>query len=317
MKSKFLFRRRIWFSFFFSLFLFSCQELQSPKTYERQLEQMPSLSISVVDGAGRKLTFSSPPKRLAVLSPDVAEVISYYGKANNVVVTTSLCQSYFPNTPTLYVFPSLEIQDISEFRPDLVLAGGFYFDTTIISAIRDLNYPIYYFNPTSINDLLHQLYMIGLLLDMPEQAKKLMDSLAKEIKRIQNATDSTARYKVLFYIDVQKGTVIGGRHLVSSFLEICHVENLANSPYAYATIQPQDLLQSGVEIIFIPDGSMEEFNNLLLTYPQLAELPAIKQNQVIQYDPETVFIYSQRITESIAYLLSAIHPHVYGKLYAH
>jgi len=301
--------------FSLGLFLFGCEKFQ---TYQEKLKQMPSLSISVVDGAGRQLTFSAPPKRLAVLSPDVAEIISYYGKSSDVVVASSLCEPFFSNeVPILSVFPTLQIEDIHAFHPDLILAGGFYFDTTLIHAIQELQLPLFYFHPLSMDDLLQQLYMLGVLFEKKELAKRLRDSLQSEIQRIQKATERAARYKCLFYIDVAKGTVIGGRHLVNSLLTVCHVENLANSPYAYATIQPEDLVQSGVEILFIPDGSLEEFNNLLFAYPQLADLPAVRQNQVIQYHPESVFIYSPRVMDALAYLLSVIHPHIYGELFSH
>ncbi|MFW9906221.1 MAG: ABC transporter substrate-binding protein [Candidatus Thorarchaeota archaeon] len=171
-----------------------------PKVLSSDLNKrvFSSYPLSVTDGYDRNVTFIQEPQSIISIAPSATEVIYAVGAGDKVIATDPY--SNYPgetaSLPKITNFPSLDIEAILTYNPDVVFGAGITSQDDI-GLMEDQGLTVFILAPFDIDDVLENIEITGLITNHESESNLLKSSLQERIDSIiQNVTSLTFKPKI-------------------------------------------------------------------------------------------------------------------------
>lgn len=277
--------------------------------------------ITVTDDAGETVTILGTPERIVSLAPANTEVLFALGLDDRIVGVTDYCD-YPPaalDKPKVGGYSTVNIEKVVAADPDLVFAS--YGNTEdVVNRLRDLGLTVISLDPTTIDDVLHDITLAGEATGREEEAAKLVQNLTD---RIQAVTDKTRalekRPTVAHVIWYDPIWVSGNATFQDEVIEKAGGLNAFDSVEGWGIVSLEVFITTDPDYIIVNSGTgmtKEEGHDIIYDYfmtePRMQELSAVRNNHVYIIDADIVSRGGPRIVDALEEVARDLHPDLFG-----
>lgn len=284
-----------------------------------------------VDDLGREVFIpgASPVETIVCLHPAATETMFYYG-ADGKLVAVSDAWLYWIASPADVVqeigegVAAEELMALNAFavsgeaildlEPDVVFVFG-YTLPTYADAIDEI-VPVICFAPTTLEDVLYDLMLIGKVVDKGAEAESLINEIRDDIIDIASMIIAEPSPKVFCEVSYYLGTIYttGEGGFVSSLIILAGGEDIGTAvPVGNPVISSEFVIASGTEIIILLDYPWAADAASVAGRPGWDAIPAVINGEIYELSAEQIDMISRpgpRIAEGLAILLGIIHPEI-------
>lgn len=178
----------------------------APPSTQPSLEPSPSpaaaFPVTVTDDEGTAVEIAAEPEVIVSLTPAATETLFGLGAGDRVVATDD--GSDYPEAaaalPDVASFSSVDVEQVVNLDPDLVVAGGLGFTPAdAITQLRSLDIPVLVIYAPSVEGVYKDIELIGTATGTSEAAVALTSGMRAEIDAISDAVAATGTPPRVFY----------------------------------------------------------------------------------------------------------------------
>lgn len=263
-------------------------------------------SYSVTDGSGRRFEFSSPPSRVATLTPSITEEIYAIGAEDSLVGTSRYC-SYPPGAekkPKIGGFADPDYEKIARIKPEIVVLPMLA-DRGIEDKLKILGIRCFYLNKEGLENIASDVRLLGELFQKragAESVARNIDILVRRRNENMKIPPSKKPRAIFLF-----GRMAAGKNsYIGDVLEVCGFRNCADAsgrPWCVPT--GESVLRTDPEIVFAAVADRAEADavkNALSSDPVWSATSALKNSRVVCLDRGPFIIPAPRITEAVEIL---------------
>lgn len=159
---------------------------------------MPQLEIH--DQMGRRLNLPDLPKRIISIVPSQTELIHFLA-SDRLIARTHFCihPEEIKALPSVGGTKKLQLDKIREFNPDLIIGNK---EENEQSQIEELEkeFPVWMSDISTVDDALEMMLSLGVLLNVEEKARQLVQTLKDSLDRIESKASRFNQASVLYFI---------------------------------------------------------------------------------------------------------------------
>lgn len=269
----------------------------------------------IKDDLGFPYTLGSSPQRIVSLAPNVTEILFALGLEEEVIGVTRYCN--YPQKALKkekiggMVNPDLE--KIISLQPDLVIAfrGN---PLRLIHRLKDLQLPVFVLEQgTSLESVFSLIRKIGKITFRENHAAALIDSLQKDLYRIQACLANVERIPKV-YINIHgKGLWTCGKN---SFLNDLIVKakglNIASeTPRSWVAYNREELIHQNPELIIVIARSKKDFSEIkewFMREAHLESIQAVQKESIHFFDEDLITRPGPRIFRALEQISRILHP---------
>ncbi|MHC1597222.1 MAG: ABC transporter substrate-binding protein, partial [Methermicoccaceae archaeon] len=200
--------------------------------YEHLHSEMSSVSIGyplrVVDDTGEVVVLTKKPERIVSLAPSNTEILFALGAGDRVVGVTDYC-NYPPEAtrkPKIGGYATPSIERIIGMEPDLVVSA-YGVGKENIDALKSSGITVLSLNPTTLDDVLRDILLVGVACDEPENASRLVVSMVEQIDAVKQRTANATSTPRVMYTIWEGPYVAGSGTFADDMIAIAGGENIA------------------------------------------------------------------------------------------
>jgi iron complex transport system substrate-binding protein len=282
---------------------------------------MRSKFFDVTDEAGREIRLSTDIQRIVSLTPGNTEIMYSLGASDMLVGVTEYCD-YPPEArqkPRVGGFSTVKIDRITEFKPDLVLAGLIHLKS-VVSELEVLNYPVLVLDASNIDGLLRAIGIMGRITGSGNTAESLIASLRKRSEAITSKTKNLSnnqRPKVYFLHEAETWKTFGTKTIGDALTDLAGGYNVGRyfgEYYPYPSMD--DIVRSNPDIIIAEIGygqNPDEPLQVACSEERLAGVTASLEGRIFGIDSDLVSRAGPRLVDGLEKLAGIIHPELFRR----
>ena len=173
-----------------------------PPTTEPSPSPAAAFPVTLTDNEGTTVELSAEPQVLVSLTPANTEILFELGAGDRVVATDD--GTDYPDAavalPDVATFSSVDVEQVVNLEPDLVLAGGLGFTPAdAITQLRSLDIPVLVLYAPTVEGVYKDIELIGTATGTSEAAVALTSSMRAEIDAISDAVAASGTPPRVFY----------------------------------------------------------------------------------------------------------------------
>jgi iron complex transport system substrate-binding protein len=158
--------------------------------------------VTVTDDEGTAVEIVAEPEVIVSLTPANTEILFELGAGDRVVATDD--GTDFPEAavalPDVATFSSVDVEQVVNLEPDLVLAGGLGFTPAdAITQLRSLDIPVLVLYAPSVEGVYKDIELIGTAIGTSDAAVALTSDMRVEIDAISKAVAASGTPPRVFY----------------------------------------------------------------------------------------------------------------------
>ena len=158
--------------------------------------------VTLTDDEGTAVEIAAEPEVIVSLTPANTEILFELGAGDRVVATDD--GTDFPEAavalPDVATFSSVDVEQVVNLEPDLVLAGGLGFTPAdAITQLRSLDIPVLVLYAPSVEGVYKDIELIGTATGTSEAAVALTSGMRAEIEAISDAVAASGTPPRVFY----------------------------------------------------------------------------------------------------------------------
>jgi iron complex transport system substrate-binding protein len=292
------------------LFYFACCLLLCALgACEGRQKQNPAAGfITVTDDLGRRVQVPRQPQRVLGLAPSATEMLFAVADDQQIVGRTQVCNypARVKDKPLVNSYP-LDYEQLVMLNPDLVITLEGMTSPEAAAKLAELHIPVYYQRFEKIEDVLTGLTDLGRLLNRPQRARRVTDSLRAELARLK-APAAGPRPRVLAITWTDPIYAYGRNTLFTDKLKWIGADNALTETFAqpYPALTREYILQLNPDIII--GGSFEKMEATFFNlYPELRQIKAYRQKKIFAVTDDLMTRPGPRVAASVHELNDLIH----------
>jgi len=169
--------------------------------------------VKVMDGLGREVVVSSPPRRIVATIPSNTEILYDLGLRERVIAVTSHCglTCDVMGKRVLAGWSTLDVKKVRPLKPDLVLAFG-GLQVPLVDRLERAGITTFSFFPRTVAETLDQLKQVGRITGTEKRAGDLVRSAEERLRGVRERVLRVApeeRVTFLRLISPGQGIVAG------------------------------------------------------------------------------------------------------------
>ncbi len=277
-----------------------------------------SPSGNIVDGLGRSVTIDKIPQRIVSLAPSNTEILFALGLDDKVVGVTEYCN--YPQAaktkPKVGGFSTVDIEKVVSLEPDLVLATQIH-GKTVIPALEKLGLTVVALTPSSLNEVLSSITLVGEVTGQDEQASKLVNNLRTRIEAVADKTRtfSPNQKPRVFYITWHDPLMTAGTGtLADDVIGNAGGENIAHDISGDKTTDLETVIYRDPQVIIasVGMGTGEDLPwQYVQTETRLKNTQALLNNRVYKIDGDLIHRPGPRVVDALEQMAHFIHPELF------
>jgi iron complex transport system substrate-binding protein len=264
-------------------------------------------SAPVADDRGRVLRLQAPARRIAALSPHLAE-LAFDAGAGGALIAAVRGSDYPPEVkrlPTIGDAAGLDLERILALRPDLVLGWLSGNRATDLERLERLGLPVFVSEPRRLRDVPATLRRVGTLagtLAAAEHAARAFEA------RLARLTPPSISPPVSVFVEIWHSPImtVNGAHLISEVLAVCGGHNVfAGMPTLAGSVGLEAVLAADPQVIIAatPPGQ-----DALAAWRALPRLRAVRGGHLHAIDPDLLTRATPRILDGVEQVCAWLRP---------
>jgi iron complex transport system substrate-binding protein len=275
-------------------------------------------SATITDQLGREVKLDNIPQRIISLAPNNTEILYALGLANRVIAVTDY-DDYPPEVKqksSIGGFSTPNIEKIISLSPDLVLATNIH-KQEIIPNLEQRGIKVVALAPSTIEDVLEAIRLVGKITDKESEASNLIMSMQNRIEKVTNSTRNLTQLqkkRVLYLIWNDPLITVGANSLEDDIIIQAGGTNIVQNLNGYPTITLESVLQADPEVI-IAGVSMGNGNDkpyqFVMNESRLRNAAARQNNRIYSIDLDLAGRAGPRIVDTLEQFAVFIHPELF------
>ena len=256
--------------------------------------------LEVVDDLNDTLKFKSYPQKIISLAPNLTEMIYALKSEDKLIANTIYCN--FPEAAKtkekIGDLFSIDFEKIIALKPDLVLMTVEGNNKGSYEKLIELNFKVFVSNPRNYEGIVKTFSDFGKILGKESFAFSKINEWNKRLSKIVNERKQTEKRKTLFLISLNPLLTASGKTFINEYLNYCNLENIVgDSPVNYPALSREEVLKRNPEIIIVQRGVSKD--ELIAQFPEWKNLSAVKENRIIEIEPDLYFRPGPRFIEAL------------------
>lgn len=253
-----------------------------------------SYPITVVDDAGRTVTIVQRPERIICAAPSTTKFLQYLGLEDKIIAVTNWDDFEAERIGDL--FP-INLEKIVSLNPDLIFTfGGFHLPEVVKLEQHGLTTVV--LNANSVQQILNDLVLVGIIMGVPEKAKKLANQLQEHYLNIAKKAYNIPldkRVKVAYLMDIPGPDVrevwtCGQGSYLNDLIVLAGGANIAalfTGPNGFLPISLEYIVSQDPDVLIVASyvpNSEEQIKEKVSNHPILKSLKAVRNKRIYVYD---------------------------------
>ncbi|NOX19394.1 MAG: cobalamin-binding protein [Chlorobi bacterium] len=288
--------RKLFFPFVIFLFvLYSCgnQEHSGVKASNNDV-------LTIVDDLNDTLQFKKFPNKVISLAPNLTEMVYALRSDEKLIANTTYCN--FPagaeDKEKIGDMFSIDFEKIVALNPDLILITVEGNNKGSYEKLIELNFKVFVSNPRDYEGIVKTFTDLGKLFGKSSLADSVIALWNERLTNIKQESAARVKRKTLFLISVNPLMSASGKTFINEYLKYCNLKNIAeDSPVNYPVFSREEILRKNPEIIIVQQKIAKD--DLLAQFPEWKNIDAIKNNKIIEIDPDLYFRPGPRFIEAL------------------
>lgn len=254
-------------------------------------------------------------EKIVTIGGTITEIVHALGLGEQIIATdrTSTYPPSMQQLPSLGYRNSIQAEGIISQNADLILAEEEYMNKAVYVQLQDAGINIHTFHhELNIEGTKKLMLEIAQVLEVPERAEPLIDSLEQDMKRVdQLLATYEAKPKVIFvYARGQASLQIGGAGTFSE--EMIHMaggELAVSQIKGFKPLTTESLIQANPDFILFFESGLQSLGGVdgVLQIPGVAQTTAGRKKQIIALDGLFLSGFGPRVGSAVYNLASLIH----------
>ncbi len=261
------------------------------------------------------------PTRIIALAPSATEILFALGCGDRVVGIADFC-TYPPEALTLpkvggFYNPNLE--RLTALSPDLVIVQGKH--ERVARFCKRRGTPVFHVNITRLWAVFGEVQRLGKALESEDQAKKLVEDIRGQLKKLKARVSAFPRKKVFICIGRGQGGLdslytAGGQSYVSDIIAAAGGTNIyADVMMPYPEASKESLLRRAPDVIIEmrPNETMtpEKIKKAKKDWDVLEGIPAVENKNIHIFTDDMLLIPGPRMGQAADTLARTICPEAF------
>lgn len=276
-------------------------------------------TVTVTDDFGETVTIRGIPQRIVSLAPSNTEILYDLGLEDRIVGITDYC-NYPPaaaDKPKVGGYSTISIERVLAADPDLVFAAlGNTED--VVNRLRSLGMTVVSLNPETINDVLHDIELVGAATGQEEQAAACVKELRARIQAVTEKTEGlTEKPSVAHVIWYDPIWVSGKGTFQDEVITMTGGVNAFGSVEGWSIIGLEEFITTNPEYIFVSsgtgmgEGGYDIVYDYFMNEPRMQQLDAVRNGHVYVVDADIISRGSPRIVDALEEVAATLHPDLF------
>jgi iron complex transport system substrate-binding protein len=276
--------------------------------------------VTVTDDFGEVVTIRGLPKRIVSLGPSNTEILYALGLGDRVIGVTDYCN--YPEEAQgkqkVGGYSTINIEKVVALEPDLVLAS---FGNTegAIEHLRSLGLTVVTLNPQTIDDVLHDIELVGSITGTESEASICVDGLQQRIGAVTEKTaDLTNRPSVAQVVWYDPIWVSGNMTFQDELIRMAGGSNAFNAIDGWTIVGLEEFVTTNPEYVIVNSGTGmgDSGYDILYDYfmdePRFRNLSAVQDHHVYTVDADLISRGGPRIVDALELVAADLHPELFG-----
>lgn len=266
---------------------------------EPQSASIESSHLSVVDFSGQEIVLDQPAERIIALAPHIVENV-YSAGAGDFLVARVRYADFPPEVMTLPLVGghhSYNLEAITKLKPDLILAWKTGVSEQFIHQIKRLGVPIYFDEPSKLEQVAKSIRDIGILTGREEAAEKTISDYQNKLSVLKDKHSDLAIVDVFYQVWDDPLYTINGKQIISDVLRLCGGYNIfSEAPIKAPIVTLESIISRNPEVIMTGNGKHNS-QTVLEKWGKWQNLLAVKSNNLFEVDPDIVTRHTVRLLQ--------------------
>jgi iron complex transport system substrate-binding protein len=235
------------------------------------------------------------------LAPSMTEMLYAVADTATIIGRTQVCD--YPkavlNKPVVSSYP-LNMEGLIALQPDVVFTVEGITSLDDATRLQQLGVQVYYQRYTTVPDVLRGMRDLGRILHREPQAHRLTDSLAAELKQLEQQTPINPQPKVLAITWQDPIYVYGQNTLFTDKVRRAGGQNavVEKFPQPYPALTREYILQLNPDVLL--GGNFGKLDSTFFkNYPELRRIQAYQKRQVYGINGNLMERPGPRVVESV------------------
>jgi iron complex transport system substrate-binding protein len=254
---------------------------------------------------------AAKPQRIVSMSPGNTEILFALGAGDRVVGVTSFCD--YPEQakakPKIGGFYTPDVETIVTLAPDIVFAAGDV-QSRYISSLQQAGIPVVSIEPKTMPEVLTAITVISELIGEQANGAVLHAALANQLEQVHQLTKATTPRRVFLEVWDMPFLTVGSKSFISDIItQAGGISAAIDRDVDYTPCDFETLYAYDPETYITINRTQEE-SRTVSNRPELAEITAIKENQVYHMQDDILARPGPRSFTGLAQLAKLLHPEV-------
>ncbi|WP_066301763.1 ABC transporter substrate-binding protein [Bacillus sp. FJAT-29937] len=295
------------------------KENAAEKETQPAQEEKAEFPVTIKDALDNEVVIESKPEKIVSLLPSNTEIAFGLGLDKEVVGVSDF-DNYPAEAAEKEKIGGMEfnIEKVISLSPNLVLAheSSAHNVEAGLQQLRDAGITVLIVNnAANFDDVFKSINMIGTAAGKKEEAETLVESMKaklEEIKEKAEAIKDEDRKKV--FVEVSPAPeiyAVGANTFMDEMLKMIHADNVVTEE-GWPKMDPEAVIERNPDVIITTHGYYtEDPVGNVLGRDGWQEINAVKNNQVVDVDSDTVTRSGPRLVEGVELLAKAIYPETF------
>jgi iron complex transport system substrate-binding protein len=271
--------------------------------------------VTVTDDSGRRVTLSTPPRRIVSLSPAHTETLYAIGVGNRVVAADTY-SDYPPNArkkAQLKCWPKPPLEEIVALKPDLVvvLTEGDEF----LRQMEAVRTPVLKLFPRTYEKALEGMIVLGRVTGTEASARKRVASMRERTRKVQERVQGARPRRVLYEVDgtdPARPWVAGPEGFYGAVLALAGGKNVFDDLKGSALqVSTEQIVARDPEVIFFGDPKALMATRKVKHVRDRtgwAAITAVRQGDVFGFNSDRITRPGPRLIDALEEVARVLHP---------
>jgi iron complex transport system substrate-binding protein len=269
-------------------------------------------ALTLIDDEGTTVTLAGVPDTVVSLTPATTELLFALGVGSKLAGRTDF-DDYPPDAlaaPVVATFEGVNIEQVVDIEPDLVLAGGNNFTPADdINRLRELGIPVLVVYANDVDGVLSDIRLIGTAVGSETAAEAVVGAIQNRIDEVTAAVATLERPRVFYEIgNVPEIYGPAPDSFVADMVVLAGGEPILTTDPAVFSIPLERLVTEDPQVIVLGDAAYGVCPSEVVTRAGWSGMTAVSDGEIRPVDDIIVTRPGPRLGEGLAALALAIHP---------
>jgi len=269
--------------------------------------------VLLVDDYGRTIKLDSVPERIVSIAPTPTELLFAVG-AGDLVVGVDTYSDYPAEAADITKVGNMTllVEVIVALEPDIIVCGDLL-PTAQLELLEAQGIPYMVLATRTIDDVLKDIRLVGILTGHVDEANALAESLAGRIEAVTDTILSANVTKPRVYLEFYPYFTYGPGSFGNDLIALAGGINIAeNTTSEYPMVSSEFVIAQDPEVIVYTVGVMctttaEE----IASRPAWDGITAVTEDRIYTLDDNLISRYGPRIVDGLEEIAAILHPDLF------